>query len=496
MSVGVERRRETLQYKFQQQKGKNINRRSLLEISLPQSAAELKSFLRHLDEVLLKKAHEWARQSYKAIVEQLDELIAGQRGKELCVEHLRGAWYQTCLGTVKVKRRQYREGGGRYRYLLDELMGMSRYWHVTAGVQRLVSELATAMPYRRSAEVLCKVSAIDLPHQTIWRLIAKVADPYLKKAEQEEAWFEETGEIPEGEGRKVTRLLVEADGVMLSLQREKERKAEVKLGIAYEGWAKVGKDRYRTVNKTAFAAIDSGDDFWAGMSLKLQRRYDLSRIGDTIVGGDGARWIKEGASYMNGRFQLDRYHLHRELCVALGNDKETRGKVWRSIEHGEIETGLQILADAKRQVRGERAQRLAHAHGYLQENRLGLEDYRLRLGEEGKGLRRTGAMEGNVDKLVVRRMKNQGMSWTLRGIRRLLCVRFMVLEGKLKGWLERGEGREASFIIPRKKIRRIVNRLSIQEPDGWLKAELPALRGPHASRPWARVLKALSEVPA
>ncbi|NIN98919.1 MAG: hypothetical protein GTO49_28880, partial [Anaerolineae bacterium] len=84
----------------------------------------------------------------------------------------------------------------------------------------------------------------------------------------------------------------------------------------------------------------------------------------------------------------------------------------------------------------------------------------------------------NVDKLIVRRMKNQGMSWTLKGIRRLLCVRFLVLEGQLKGWLERGDGGEASFSIPRKKIRHIVNRLPIQEPDGWLKAELPALRGP------------------
>ncbi|NIN98921.1 MAG: hypothetical protein GTO49_28890, partial [Anaerolineae bacterium] len=109
---------------------------------------------------------------------------------------------------------------------------------------------------------------------------------YLEKAERDLVWFEETGEIPEGEGRKVARLLVEADGVMLSLQREKQRKAEVKLGIAYEGWSKVGKDRYRTVNKTAFAAVADGDAFWAGMSLKLQKTYDLSRVVNTIVGGD------------------------------------------------------------------------------------------------------------------------------------------------------------------------------------------------------------------
>jgi len=35
----------------------------------------------------------------------------------------------------------------------------------------------------------------------------------------------------------------EADGVMLSLQQEEARKAEVKLGIAYEAWARVGKNR-------------------------------------------------------------------------------------------------------------------------------------------------------------------------------------------------------------------------------------------------------------
>jgi len=35
----------------------------------------------------------------------------------------------------------------------------------------------------------------------------------------------------------------EADGVMFSPQQEEARKAEVKLGIAYEAWAMVGKDR-------------------------------------------------------------------------------------------------------------------------------------------------------------------------------------------------------------------------------------------------------------
>jgi hypothetical protein len=246
-------------------------------VSLPENGTELKTILGQLDNALLVKALEGARKVYKLILERTDETLAKHHGPGLQIEHLRDVWYQTCLGPVKVRRRQYWDGES-HRYLLDEMMGMNKRSHVTNGVQVLALDLASTMPYRRSADVLRKTSAIDMTHQTIWRLVAKAADPYLKKTDQELKWFQETGEIPASDGKQIARLMVEADGVMLSLQREKERKIEVKLGIAYEGWERVGKDRFRTVNKTIFATVTGGDTFWAEMSLKLQKRYDLSRV--------------------------------------------------------------------------------------------------------------------------------------------------------------------------------------------------------------------------
>ena len=447
--------------------------------SLLENGTELKKILGQLDKVLLGEALEWARETYKKVLMEIDKTLAEHRACGLQIEHQRDVWYQTCLGPVKVRRRQYRAQKG-YRYLLDEAIGMSKRNHITDSVQVLALDLVSTMPYRRSADVLQKTSAIDLTHQTIWRLVAKTADPYLKKAEQELKWFQETGEIPASEGKQVARLMVEADGVMLSLQREKERKTEVKLGIAYEGWENTSKDRYKTVNKTIFAEVTGGDTFWAGMSLKLQKRYDLSGIRETIVGGDGATWVKEGASYINGHFQLDHYHLNKELTAALGQDKKTKGKVWQACLCGDAETGLQIMAETLKQSKGEQAQRIAKAYHYLKANRDGIADYRMKLGEEGKGLRRTGAMEGNVDKLVVRRMKNQGMSWSLKGIRRLLCVRFLVLEGKLNDWLTEEKTELPLIGLSAKKVRKIVTNLSEQEPDAWLEAGLPALYGPHA----------------
>jgi len=463
--------------------------------SLPQSLEELKSWLQQLDEVLFKKAIEWAKQCYKSILEKLDKALTEHRDTGLRIEHCRAVWYQTRLGTIKIRRRQYRNMEGRYRYLLDEITGMRQYQHMTTGVQMLALDMASFMPYRRSAEVLRKASAIDLPHQTIWRMVQKVADPYLKKTERGIKWFLETGEIPEGKMKEVSRLFLEADGVMLSLQRERQRKTEVKVGIAYEGWEKAGKDRYRTVNKTVYAAIAGEQSFWAGMSLKLQRKYDLSRVKDTIVGGDGARWVKEGTAYLNGRFQLDRYHLNRELTLALGNDKATKRSVWHACKCGAVEAGLQIMAQAMEQARGEKLQRIAKAYHYLQDNSMGLADYRLALGDEGKALRRTGAMEGNVDKLIARRMKNQGMSWTTKGIRRLLCVRFLILEKKLSDWLTVCNATDHGIDMPRRKIRRIVNRLSMYQPDDWLRANIPALYGPHNLHPWVIALKNITEVP-
>lgn len=462
-------------------------------MSVSKSAGELKSMLPGLDKVILDRMMEQGRQLFKAILEEMDGILAENKG-EFEIERRREVWYQTCLGAVKIRRRQYRGGEGRGCCFLDECMGMSRYSHVTVGVRELALEMASTMPYRRSAQVLRKTTAIDLAHQTIWRLVAKAADPYLDEAQRETQRFMATGKIPEGSGRKVARLMVEADGVMLSLQRERERKTEVKLGIAYEGWKKVGNDRYRTVNKTCFATVGSGDSFWAGMTLKLHGKYDLAAVKETIVGGDGAGWVKEGADYVGGRFQLDRYHLNRELTTALGRDSETKGRVWHACEIGEVDSGLRLLAEAMSKAKGDQATRLARAYHYLRENQSGVVDYRQ--GDPGayQGLRRTGAMEGNVDKLVVRRMKNQGMSWSVKGIRRLLCVRFLVLEGNLTEYILKKTVPDVSLSIPGKRIRRLVNNLSFHEPDAWLKAGLPVLRGPHADRPWASVLKHLTEV--
>jgi len=463
-----------------------------LKTSLANNDKELKQVLNDLEKLILTKAYEWARNIFKTIIEQIDNLIKRYREKTLAIEHKRSVWYMTRLGKIRIERRQYRDQNGKYYYPLDRLLGMKKYRHITADVNEFALELAASTTFRKTEEILRKITAIDLSHQTVHRLLARVADTYLEQKEQDKKWFRTTGELPNSENKRVARLFMEADGVMLPLQRAKARKVEVKLGITYEGWNKIGRDRYQTVNKMFHADIASGDTFWAGMALKLHEKYDLAGIKDIIVGGDGGSWIKDGVDYFGGKFQLCRYHLNREIRYKLGSKGKAIKSLYESINNEDTDAIYTTLNEVALMVKGDKAKEIKELWRYIKANASGLRDYRHTVISE-VGLRRTGAIEGNVDKLIVRRMKNQGMSWTLDGIRRMLAVRFLLREGKLNDWLCHRNDKVYKYGATTRRINHVIDKTMKDNYMDWFSAGLPALYGPHSSRPWVKILKSLSE---
>lgn len=221
-----------------------------MKTSLIENGQELNYHLLDLEKKILNSAMEWAREVFELVLEQIDSLIQRYRSASLHIVHKRNTWYRTRLGLIRVTRRQYQGEDGKYRYLLDEAMGMAKYRHTTVAVEEIVCQLAAEMPFRKSAEFLNRTTPVDLSHQTIHRLVQSAVAHSQNAADTATTRFSQTGEQPQSKNRKVSRLMIEADGVFLSLQREAARKTEVKLSIAYEGWRKIGKDRYSTVNKT------------------------------------------------------------------------------------------------------------------------------------------------------------------------------------------------------------------------------------------------------
>ncbi len=390
----------------------------------------------------------------------------------------------TLFGAVMVRRRMYRDRVGRRRFLLDEAMGLDKRSPLSPGVRELSALLASHLPFGRCETLLRLILPAGVSHTTVHRQVARLTDPGLASEEKEIVEVFEKGKVVEKGEREVPFLFVEGDGVSVALQREKERRTEVKAGIAYEGWEEVGKGRYRLREKSVYLGLMDGDRFWEGFSLSLAKKYGLARIGQVVIGGDGAHWVKQGAGFLGGMYQLDRFHLSRALLTGLGHDVALSSEVYRACTAGEVGRADGLLLEAQSHAGKERVAEIAALRSYILDNASGLADYRLKF--DAEGLRGLGGMEGNVDKLVANRMKKRGMSWTRRGARRMTRLLQMQHEGRIASWksLPKLAG---SAVAPDGKAVLLVKSKK-RDAGSWLNMNLPVLHGPHHSRPWVLAL--------
>ncbi len=454
--------------------------------SIDELAVELKGGVEKWEEEIFSWACSLAQEVAKALLENIDEELMKEKDQGLKVECLKGHRIITAFGDIRVKRRLYKDSNGKHHFLLDEKMGLDKGCHVSTKVKELATFISSHFPFQRSEEILRAILPSGISHTSIHRFVGKVTGPYLEAEEKEIEEVFEAGVIPESEGRVASYLFVEADGTGIALQREDARRAEVKAGIAHEGWQKVSKDRYRLKDKTVYTGIMHGDRFWEGFSLALAKKYDLSKTGKVIVGGDGAFWVKKGAELLGGLYELDRFHLKRALHRGLANDSLVAG-VCQACIIGEVDKVDGLLIQAQEKADGDRAEEVMKLRGYLMENSYGLRDYRLEV--NGDGLRGSGAIEGNVDKLVANRMKKRGMSWTIKGAQRMARLITLREMGQLHSWITHKD-KSGDRQPPKKVISKEVT--SRKDVGTWLQATLPSLYGPHQDRPWVQILRALS----
>jgi hypothetical protein len=439
-------------------------------------------------------ACEQALSAAKVLLEKLDKDLMGKRREGLEVVGFRERWVITRVGQFRLRRRLYRDERGKGRYLLDEAMGLEKRSPLSRGVRDLSALLASYMPFGKCEVLLRRLLPSGVSHSTVHREVGRIVDPEIALEEKEAVEVYEEGKAVEKGERKVRCLFIEGDGVNIALQREKARRAELKVGIAYEGWEKVGdQERYRLKEKTAYLGLEDGESFWEGFSLELAHKYDLASIEHVVVGGDGAAWVKEGASILGGLYQLDRFHLRRELVRCLKGDMETVNRVYQACTVGDARAADAILSARQSQSDQDTSQEIERTRAYILDNAAGLADYRLRLTDtDTSGLRGLGAMEGNVDKLAANRMKKRGMSWTRRGIRRMACLIRMQQAGKVCSWSATRTDEtppSSKATIPMTITRR---NPKLGHYATYLNMKIPALTGPHSHRPWAKALRKLS----
>ena len=400
----------------------------------------------------------------------------------------REKWVISLFGDVKLRRRLYQDKEGNYHFLLDERIGLDKGSYVSPMMKKLAVQSSTDYTFREVERNLKAVFPWAISHTTVHNLSGKVADSYIDEEEKEIKALYEDGVIPESEGKVVPYLFMEADGVNISLQREKEKKAEIKGGIAYEGWEKIGNKRYKLKEKLVYGGIMDGKRFWEGFSLTLAKKYDLSRIDKVIVGGDGASWVKEGAEFFGGLYELDRFHLKKALYQGLGNEPLV-AEIYQACVRGDVANVERLLIKAQQEADKEGLKGIMKLRGYLMDNYYGLRDYRLEL--SGEGLRGLGAVEGNVDKLFADRMKKRGMSWTKEGADRMAKLITLSHSGKLD--IRKKISTDKPKLTPH-KVSHTPEKVEYEAEDGgtWIQAGMPVLYGSHSDRPWVQILRALA----
>ncbi|MGB5922587.1 MAG: ISLre2 family transposase [Syntrophobacteria bacterium] len=430
-----------------------------------------------LDGELIKMMADLMRTIIAAGLEAIDDQIREREAKDWKNLGREKHRVLTAMGEVEIKRRVYRDGAGKRRKPLDEQMGLGRYQRETNVVRMMGAWLATQNSYRDAADELSYLVKNRITHSKIQRMVWAIGNALADVEEAEINHWDGGADWQEKINTPV--LFGESDGVMIALQRERRRKVEARVGIMYTGKKAIGAGRYRLQNKVCMTKLVHNSQEWQQIIQKMaDKHYDLSAVKHLITGGDGNVWVKKSFDYISVEQRenvLDRYHLYRASKTALGFSRETIQVVKRMRQHG-LPAVIDDLNQAHKNARGRRKERLAEYIQYLESNQDALKD--VQLSENGRPLS-LGGIEGNVDKLVARRMKGRGRSWRIPGARAMVTLcryRPQLRDLTLKLTYQPGQ---PSALKSKKSIRY----------GSWLQCSLPLFSSSYQNQPWAKELR-------
>jgi hypothetical protein len=246
------------------------------------------------------------------------------------------------------------------------------------------------------------------------------------------------------------------------------------------GRKQIGKDRYRFENKRCITAIGLNSEQWQEQIVReTHLYYDLSETKMLISGGDGNQWVRHSFDRMEipQEFILDRFHLRRAARRTFHYQAEAAQIVSQLRQKG-FSSVSKELSHRIEQSEGRERQKLKEFYCYIHNNQDGLLD----LEHRGVDLPAClGGIEGNVDKLVVHRMKGRGCSWRYRGLRAMLALCRNCDDLKHHSY------RYLPLSIPNKSTHR-VQKLDVEYSEVLYKT-MPILHGPDHDKPWVNTLR-------
>ena len=283
----------------------------------------------------------------KTILEKMDFTFNYSPGRteRYYVNHYRERTIITIFGPVTYKRREYRDRstGKPFIYVDREigLLNRQRYdMCVSALAYSMYSDSNSMIKVGKQLEQFISPFTLNnngiysaIPRQTIFNMNNRfkfIKTPVIKRDETpetiyimaDEKWIHLQGERRDGE------------------DKHKRYSEMTKLGIIFTGREEcVGKDgqplkrkRWKLTGKHIISFPHDSNNFWEHTLCVLNELFDLDKVKNIYILGDGASWIKNGVKELKMpnitvKYGLDRFHLTKAIHK-LTKEKEQRNLIY------------------------------------------------------------------------------------------------------------------------------------------------------------------------
>ena len=208
----------------------------------------------------------------------------------------------TALGELAYKRTYFEAKAGGYVHILDHLLGIGPYVRVDDGVSAGLVNNASGVSFGQST---ANVTGGKISRQTAWKRMQDVG---------------EVAFVPERSGHTPQTLHIFADEDHANLQDGTN--TIVPLITYCAGKDHVSKGRNALIDPVHIQGYGlKPEKHWEYVYATMAEQYDMKKVKQIFIYGDGAKWIKGGLDkFVNAVFVLDEYHLEKRLRALLSGE--------------------------------------------------------------------------------------------------------------------------------------------------------------------------------
>jgi len=346
----------------------------------------------------------------------------------------------TRFGALEFERTYYKNiKENSYVYILDEILGIQKYERVEGNLKGEILDNSTEMSYQKAADISTPVSITRQTVKNIIRENGKI----------------DNLELETGEKKEVETIYIEADEDHVPLQNG--RNNEMKLVYSYDNKREVNKGRTKLENKRYFTGKIDPETLWTEVATYLDEAYDLDKVKNVYIAGDGANWIKGGTGIIkNSKYVLDHYHLSKyikKITAHLGsleNPIYIDGPLWNHIKNGKKDLAIELIDYAIEETPSESKKKsMKDAKRYILNNWEGINNLFI---EKYKC-----SAEGHISHVLSDRLSSRPMGWSSKGADEMARMRaYKANGGSIKEYYskQRRENKKEEKLI---KLDRRVN---------------------------------------